>query len=1117
MRTITPLLRNLMAVAFIMLNASVWAADESQKLTGTPIGSTSYDYSTGGASTTVNTPACVFDGDFYTFYASYERSFTWVGLDLGSPHVITKVGWSPRAGQPARVQLAVIEASNSPDFLDAVPLYLIPNAGVVGEMHYADVDVSRGFRYVRYVGPNNARCNLAELEFYGYEGAGDDSKFYQITNLPTLSIHTYAGIEPYDKVNDLESNMTLVYDNGTRIQEYPITARLRGNASMGFPKKPYRIKFNDGKSHHMMKGSPLESPAKAKKWTLINNYGDKTLMRNILAFECSKRLGMPYTPYCQPVDVIMNGEYKGCYQLCDQITIDPHRVPITEMSETDNEDPEVTGGYLIEVDAYAHNEVSWFTSQRNIPVTIKEPDEEKITTEQFNYIRNYFNTMEAAVWSTNYTDSVTGYRSLLDVESFIRHFFVGEFSGNTDTYWSTYMYKDRGQSQFTVAPSWDFDLAFNNDNRTYPVNNRSDWVFRSGGSGAGNMPATVTRILTDPYVQSRMKGIWKEMRVSGAFSDESLTAYVDSMEQVLNASQKLNFTRWPILNQQVHQNAFALGSYEAEVDVVRNYLVERIAWIDEYLQFANGTILQDSTYYISTPEQLIEFASNVNKGAAGSNAYLMNNLDMQGYSADFVPIGSDRYPFHGLFDGQGHTISNLHISGANGTGLLGSVAGGVILKNIVLDSSCSITGSSYVGVVGVSRNGGVVTLEKVGNEANVIGTGFNVSGMIGCNYGSTSTFILRNCYNTGTIVGEYESGALSGWVGSNAIIENCYNIGTVSGIGSEAEYLYRGGATLLNTYSTYGSQGIIIDASAVGSGELCYKLNEGVTSNPVWRQTLGADQHPLFLNGHGVVFYQDGTYTNGNSLNAEMGDVNGDGTIDATDVNDMANYIQGKADEYFLTDKADVNSDKSINVHDLVQIINASTGTTPAKGESSSFSDRLSISNFRITPTNTKSVKMMATFKWPATALQADLTFAEGLTPDLNSFTFTDLHSTTHTLKAEKIGDVVRILAYSPQNDKFTSHSGGLLTFNLTAASDFAKGTIVISNQQIANASGMKASPSNYTCTVTAAKVPSTDIEEVEADQLKDAEIYTLTGVKVDHPKQSGIYIVNGNKVLIIK
>lgn len=1117
MKSLSIVNRLLVLVAFSVIHCCVLFAEESQKLSGTPIGSTNYDYSSKAPSSTVNTAACVFDGDFNTFFASYERSRTWVGLDLGTPHVITKLGWSPRSGQPARVQLAVFEASNSPDFLDAVPLYLIPGVGEVGKMHYADVDVSRGFRYVRYVGPNDARCNIAELEFYGYEGVGDDSKFYQVTNLPTLSIHTYSGVDPYDKVNDLESNMTLVYDNGTRIQEYPITARLRGNASMGFPKKPYRIKFNDGKSHHMMKGSPLESPAKAKKWTLINNYGDKTLMRNILAFECSKRLGMPYTPYCQPIDVIMNGEYKGCYQLCDQITIDPNRVPITEMSVTDNEDPEITGGYLIEVDAYANKEISWFTSQKNIPVTIKEPDEDKITNEQFNYIREYFNKMETAVWSTNYTDSETGYRSLLDVESFLRHFFVGEFSGNTDTYWSTYMYIDRGQDQFTVAPSWDFDLAFNNDNRIYPVTNRSDWVFRSGGSGAGNMPATVTRILTDPYVQNRMKEIWKEVRVSGAFSDDSLTAFVDSMEQVLNASQKLNFIRWPILNQKVHQNAFALGTYDAEVDVVRKYVVDRIAWIDDYLQFANGTILQDSTYYIRTPEQLIEFAKNVSKGASGSNAYLMNDLDMQGYSKDFVPIGNDRYPFRGLFDGQGHVISNLHISGTNGTGFLGTVTGGAVLCNILIDSSCSITGASYVGVVGVARNGGVVTLEKVGNEANVTGTGFNVSGLIGCNYGSTSTFILRNCYNTATIVGQHESAALSGWVGSGAIIENCYNIGTVSGVDNETSYLYRGTATLLNTYSTSGSQGTIINASVVGSGELCYKLNEGVTSNPVWRQTLGDDSHPLFLAGHGVVFYKDEIYTNGNSLNAKMGDVNGDNNINEADVSDMADFIQDMPNEFFLTDMADMNSDNNIDVHDLVQIINAAAGITPSKGESSSFSDRLSISNFRITPSNTKAVKMMATFKWPATALQADLTFAEGLTPDLNSFAFTDIQSSTHVVRAKKVGDVVRVLAYSTQNDNFTSNSGGLLSFNLTASSDFAKGTIVISNQQIANAAGVNSSPSNFTCTVTAAKAPSTDIEEVTVDQLKDAQIYTLTGVRVENPKQSGVYIVNGTKVLIVK
>ncbi|MEE1308911.1 MAG: hypothetical protein UHJ41_02290, partial [Bacteroidaceae bacterium] len=221
----------------------------SVKLTGSPIGSPNVDYGTNQSSATVNTPSCAFDGNFSTFYASMDRSRTWVGLDLGKAHVITKVGWSPRERHAQRVLLGVFEGSNSPDFLDAVPLYLIPEQGIVKEMSYADVPVSRGFRYVRYVGPNDARCNIAELEFYGYEGAGDDSRWYQVTNLPTVSIHTYAGTDPQDKVTEMPSNITITYDGGTRIQEYPITARGRGNASWNFPKKPLRIKFADGKSH----------------------------------------------------------------------------------------------------------------------------------------------------------------------------------------------------------------------------------------------------------------------------------------------------------------------------------------------------------------------------------------------------------------------------------------------------------------------------------------------------------------------------------------------------------------------------------------------------------------------------------------------------------------------------------------------------------------------------------------------------------------------------------------------------------------------------------------------------------------------------------------------------
>ena len=675
----------------------------STKLSGTPIGSPNVDYSTGGSSETVNTPACAFDGDYNTFYASLDRSRTWVGLDLGTAHVITKVGWSPRPSQARRVQLGVFEGSNNPDFLDAVPLYLIPEQGAANRTDYADVPVTRGFRYVRYVGPADARCNIAELEFYGYEGAGKDSIWYQVTNLPTVSIHTEAGYDPQDKVNEMPSNITITYDGGTRIQEYPITARGRGNASWGFPKKPWRIKFADGKSHHMLKDSPMESPAKAKKWTLINNYGDKTLMRNCLAFEVSKRLQAPYTTWCQPVDVIMNGEYKGCYQLCDQISVDRNRVPITEMTEWDIEEPFITGGYLIEVDAYASQETSWFNSSRGNPVTIKHPGDDDITTEQHNYIQKHFNLMESALFSSSYTDPEKGFRKYLDPESFLKHFIIGEFSGNMDTYWSTYMYKEREDDHFIVGPCWDFDLAFDNDTRVYPVNGRSDWTFR-GGSCAGNMRAFVNRLLSDDGVNQQLNQMWRDNRKEGLLDEKTLVAYVDSMAQEIEASANLNFIRWPILNTMVHQNVSALGSFEAEVDVLRNYIPTRLAWIDNYLGYDPGTLYTDSTYYISTPEQLIEFSQVVAGGAQYSNAFLEADIDMEGYSDEFKPIGTSGHTFRGSFDGQGHRIKNLHISGGDYSGLFGAVSGGAKISNLVLDASCNISGSNYVGLAG-SRDG----------------------------------------------------------------------------------------------------------------------------------------------------------------------------------------------------------------------------------------------------------------------------------------------------------------------------------------------------------------------------------------------------------------------------
>ena len=1194
------LAKYILTLAVFTLSQPMWSQDKGSKLTGTPIGSPSYDYDTGRQSSTVNTPDCAFDGDFNTFYASYNRSRTWVGLDLGTPHVITRVGWCPRNENIGinRVQLALFEGSNSPDFLDAVPLYLNPKTGTLGTMDYADVNVSRGFRYVRYVGPNDARCNIGELEFWGYEGEGDDSQFYQVTNLPTVSIHTYSGNDPQDKVNYLESNLTITYDNGTRIQEYPILTRCRGNASMGFPKKPYRFKFNDGKSHHMLKGSPQESPAKAKNWTLINNYGDKTLLRNILAFETSRRLDAPYTVYCQAVDVIMNGEYKGCYQLCDHISVDPNRVNITEMEPWDTEEPELTGGYLIEVDAYASGEPCWFNSARGIPVTIKSPDSEEITTEQKNYIRNYFNLFESAVWNTNFSNPETGYRKYLDVESFLRHFLVGEFSGNTDTYWSTYMYKDREQDQFTVAPSWDFDLAFDNDNRIYPVNNHTDWIFRSGGSGAGNMSATVSRILSDPYAAKRLKEIWKEARTNGRFTADSWLEYLDSIAQDIDASQKLNFMRWPILNQAVHQNVMARGSYEAELQVVRDYLPRRIEWIDEFL----GNALEpasDTTFNIKTPQDLIDFANTVKRGGTGSTAYLDADLDMSGYSEKFSPIGTSQKPYAGLFDGQGHVISNLHISGGNYTGLFGVVTGGASIRNFTFDSSCSISGGAFVGIIGGSNGGGVIEIAGIGNEANITGTAQNVSGIIGCNMNSSAQFFIENCYNAGNIVGGNESGAISGWTGGSGIVYNCYNIGTVSGTDGSSSYLTRGGATLSNVYSTRGRQGIIINNNVVTSGELCYTLseNEYDTTQPTWRQNIGEDGHPVLLPSHKVVYYLNNTYVNGGD-DMKAGDVNGDGEVDQTDLATLKDYIMGRNPDDFIFMLADLNTDNEVNVFDLVRMIKlVNNPDVPENEESSGLTNRIAINGFRQSAGNTKTINVLASASQTITAFQTDLTFSKGLNPELETFVMSALKSDSHVIEAAKVNGSIRVLGYAPDNASLTAFSGNLFTFDLKTAENFTGGTIKLSNQKMCSARGATFELPDGSCNVTMAttlvreivlekdtfqldpgehltlsatilpatatnkaftwSVADTDIATITAEgvltgikngfttvtatasdaskktgtavvivgdpssialtseELKDAEIYTLTGIRVTKPIRGGIYIINGTKKMV--
>jgi hypothetical protein len=565
-----------------LLNSSVFGQISSKIQPDHIIGSLySVDYEKNNSqSTTVNTKDNVFDGDLNTFFASYERSNTWVGLDLGEKHVITKIAYCPRKDWPQRLELGVFEGANHPDFGDAVLLHVIIQKPDENTMTEQIITNSRGFRYIRYIGPNDVRCNIAELEFYGYKSEGDNTRLTQITNIPDVIIHTAQAEDITSKTTYIKGIITFISKEGTDIYTDSLEIRGRGNASWGFEKKPYRIKL-------AKKAKILGNPAEGRNWTLISNHGDKTLMRNLLAFELGKRLQMPYTPAGQPVNLYLNGEYKGCYQFCDHIDVRNNRVDIKEMKSTDISGENLTGGYLIEIDAYANEEIKWFTSNRGIPVTIKSPDEDDIASQQFNYIQSHFNQWETAVYSSNYKNPETGFRKYMDTETFIRHFLVGELSGNTDTYWSVFMYKQRNDDKFYFGPIWDFDLAFDNDSRTYPVNNswRTDWLYKSGGSGANGVIDLINRILSDPALYEEIRKTYSNYRDWGYITEKELLNVVDNYAGLMDASQKMNFKRWDIINSWVHMINHNTGSYQGEVNIVKQYIRDRIEWMDKRLNY----------------------------------------------------------------------------------------------------------------------------------------------------------------------------------------------------------------------------------------------------------------------------------------------------------------------------------------------------------------------------------------------------------------------------------------------------------------------------------------------------------------------------------------------------
>lgn len=398
-----------------------------------------------------------------------------------------------------------------------------------------------------------------------------NAQYLQKTDLPTVYIETFDGSDIKSKEVYKYCRLHYVDEAGTVTSYDSVSIRGRGNSTWSLSKKPYRIKFLN-KEKFLGKGY-----AKAKKWTLLANAGDKTMIRNAVTSAMGEFTTLKFNPAYKFVDMVLNGSYVGTYQISDQIDVRPHRVNITEQPYPIADTTNISGGYLLEVDGFKDG--NCFTSNTyKAPVRIHYPDDEEIDSRQTNYIRNYINnTFEAALSSQNFTDPETGYRAYVDTTSLIDWYLCTEISANIDGFFSTYFYKEQNDPRLYWGPLWDYDIAYNNDHRVQnemrlqsSVNQLMTYIAYSGSKN------WVNRMWEDPWFQKTVYTRYQELLDNGLV--DYLQAKVDSLSGLLQKSQQLNYEKWGI-NRKMYHEVVLYSSYSQYVSDLKTFINEHCQYL----------------------------------------------------------------------------------------------------------------------------------------------------------------------------------------------------------------------------------------------------------------------------------------------------------------------------------------------------------------------------------------------------------------------------------------------------------------------------------------------------------------------------------------------------------
>ncbi|WP_214070976.1 CotH kinase family protein [Mucilaginibacter sp. dw_454] len=360
------------------------------------------------------------------------------------------------------------------------------------------------------------------------------------------------------------SNFTKVGYNGkTQIKGH-------GNSTwFDMPKKPYKLKLDKKTS---MLGMP-----EGKNWILLANYADKSLMRNELAFTLSRTFGRQFTPASRFVELYLNGEYRGNYQITQEVKQGPGLVDVEDQDATTTTLPDLSGGYMIEEDLFANGSPVYFYTTRQMGFDIEYPDDDVINQQQKDYISNHFQKLEDAMFADNFADPTNGYCKYFDVDTYVDYYLVSEIIGNPDVFRSTYLFKKRNDDHIYTGPNWDYDKAANNDNR---LGDQVNGLMLTSAFG----PQTwINRLMLDQTFRQKIRSRWNQMK--GKVS--TLPTVVDALANQLAVSEVKNFTKWQIIGHQSYLEVYVGMSYQDEVNYLKTFLTAHIAWLDQKFNSAD--------------------------------------------------------------------------------------------------------------------------------------------------------------------------------------------------------------------------------------------------------------------------------------------------------------------------------------------------------------------------------------------------------------------------------------------------------------------------------------------------------------------------------------------------